>query len=67
MWKIVFRNFDQLQERKSEHFEIVDFKHSVYSGYRHRELTKEINEWRECIRKSQFFNKKIYHLLMENN
>ena len=58
MWKNVSRNFDQLQELKSKHFEIVDFKHSAYSGYRHRELTKEINEWRECIRKSEFLNKK---------
>ena len=69
MWKNVCRNFDQLQELESKHFKIADFKHSAYSGYRHRKLTKEINEWRECIRQSQFLNKKEFLMdpLMENN
>ena len=66
MWKNVCGNFDQLQELNSKHFETVNFKHSTYSGYRHRELTKEINEWRECIPKSEFLNKKELSSINKN-
>ena len=55
---IVCRNFDQLQDLKLKHFEMVDFKHPSYSGYRHHELTNEINELRKYLRKSAVLLKK---------
>lgn len=39
---------------------MVDFKNSSFSGYRHHKLTNEINEWRECIRKSEFLLKEDF-------
>ena len=60
MWKNVCGNFDQFQELNSKHFETVNFKNSTYSGYRHRELTKEINEW--IFLNPNFLTRKNYHL-----
>ena len=37
---------------------MVDFKHPSYSGYRHHELTNEINECRKYLRKSAVLHKK---------
>ena len=58
MWKNVCRNFHLLQDLKLKYFEMVDFKHPSYSGYRHHELTNEINECRKYLRKSAVLHKK---------
>ena len=58
MWKNICRSFDQLQDLKLKHFEMVDFKHPSNSGYIHHELINKINEWRKYLRKSAVLLKK---------
>ena len=61
MWTNVCRNFDKLQELKKRHFNIVDCNQKSKSpGYRNRELGREIDEWRYCLRKSRFLSKEEF-------